>query len=453
MKKITLFLIANIIGLTLMAEGYQINSQSARQIGMGHLGAALKLGSESMLFNPAGLSYMSGIADISLGVTGIMSKVTYNSTTDSYKAESDNPLGTPIFGYAGYKLTDKFYAGISITNPAGNSLFYPENWRGTHLVQDISLKAFSVQPTISYKISENLSLGAGLMVDFGSFELNKGLVPIGGLAGYLASPVFPQPYKDIITSTIGISPINAKLQGKTKVTYGFNLGVLYTLNDKWSFGLSYRSKVMMKIEDGDASVTYGSASLETLVTALTTTGSPLFNASIAGAKALNVQKFKAELPIPSNLTFGAAFKPNRNLLLSAEIQYVGWKAYDFLTIEFPDINFKTVQEKNFKNSMIYRIGGEYYASEKFTVRMGFIYDSTPGDKMLYSPETPGANKFSVTGGLTYAATKNFAIDLALQYLNGQTTRGSMPQASPMPPFVGDYKSTAILPSLGLRFNF
>lgn len=453
MKKITLFLIANIIGLSLMAEGYQINSQSARQIGMGHQGVALKLGSESMLFNPAGLSYMSGIADISLGVTGIMSKVTYNSTTDSYKAESDNPLGTPIFGYAGYKLTDKFYAGISITNPAGNSLFYPENWRGTHLVQDISLKAFSVQPTISYKISENLSVGAGLMVDFGSFELNKGLVPIGGLAGYLASPAFPQPYKDIITSTIGISPINAKLEGKTKVTYGFNLGVLYTLNDKWSFGLSYRSKVMMKIEDGDASVTYGSASLETLVTALTTAGSPLFNPSIAGAKALNGQKFKAELPIPSNLTFGAAFKPCKSFLLSAELQYVGWKAYDFLTIEFPDINFKTVQEKNFKNSMIYRIGGEYYASEKFTVRMGFIYDSTPGDKMLYSPETPGANKFSVTGGLTYAATKNFAIDLALQYLNGQTTRGSMPQASPMPPFVGDYKSTAILPSLGLRFNF
>lgn len=209
----------------------------------------------------------------------------------------------------------------------------------------------------------------------------------------------------------------------------------------------------MKIEDGDASVTYGSASLETLVTALTTAGSPLFNPSIAGAKALNGQKFKAELPIPSNLTFGAAFKPCKSFLLSAELQYVGWKAYDFLTIEFPDINFKTVQEKNFKNSMIYRIGGEYYASEKFTVRMGFIYDSTPGDKMLYSPETPGANKFSVTGGLTYAATKNFAIDLALQYLNGQTTRGSMPQASPMPPFVGDYKSTAILPSLGLRFNF
>lgn len=36
-----------------MAEGYQVNSLSAKQIGMGHTGIALKLGSESMFFNPA----------------------------------------------------------------------------------------------------------------------------------------------------------------------------------------------------------------------------------------------------------------------------------------------------------------------------------------------------------------------------------------------------------------
>lgn len=453
MKKITLFLMANLVGLGLMAEGYQLNTQSARQLGMGHLGAALKLGSESMLFNPAGLSFMKGKTDISFGATAIMSNVSYTSTSGDYKAESDNPVGTPLFGYAGFRLTEKFFAGVSITNPAGNSLFYPENWRGTHLVQDITLKAFSIQPTLAYKFSEKLSIGAGLMVDFGSFEINKGLLPIGGLAGYLAAPNFPQPYKDIITNTINISPINAKLEGNTKVTYGYNLGVMLTLNSQWSFGLSYRSKVMMTIEGGDASVTYGTPELETLVTALSTPGSPLFNPSIAGAKALNGQSLDAELPIPSNLTLGAAYKTNSNLLLSAELQYVGWKAYDVLKMEFPNLSLTTTQPKNFSNAMIYRVGGEYYASERLTVRLGFIYDSTPGDKNWYSPETPGANKISATAGFTFAPTQKFAVDFGFQYLNGQKTRGSMPQASPMPPFVGDYKSTAVLTSLGVRFNF
>ena len=460
---------ASLVGLTLMAEGYQINSQSTRQLGMGHLGAALKLGSESMLFNPAGLSFMNGKTDISLGATAIMSTVTFTNPAGDYKVESDNPTGTPIFGYAGFRLSEKFFAGVSITNPAGNSLFYPDNWRGSHLVQNITLKAFSVQPTLSYKFSEKLSVGAGLMVDFGSFELNKGLLPVGGLAGYLAAPGFRQEYKDIINSTKAISPINAKLEGKTKITYGFNVGILFTPNDQWSFGVSYRSKVMMKIEDGDATVTYGTPELETLVNALSTPNlpkpnehlpNPLFNPSIAGAKGLNGQTFNAELPIPSNLTFGAAFNPNGNFLLSAEFQYVGWKAYDVLLIEFANPAYTKPQTKNFSNSMIYRVGGEYYASEKFTVRAGMIYDSTPGDANWYSPETPGANKFSITAGLTFAPTHKFAIDLGFQYLNGQTTRGSMPQENrnppgmdPTPAFEGDYKSTAILPSLGVRFNF
>ncbi len=88
-----------------------------------------------------------------------------------------------------------------------------------------------------------------------------------------------------------------------------------------------------------------------------------------------------------------------------------------------------------------------------TLRLGFIYDTTPLDKMLYSAETPGANKFSVTAGLTLNATERLAIDLGFQYLDGQKTRGSTPQAAPMTAFVGDYKSSAFLPSLGLHFNF
>ena len=95
LKKLSLLLLANLVGLSLMAEGYQINSQSARQVGMGHLGTALKLGSESMLFNPAGLSFMQGKYEVSLGATAIFSKVKYMN--DSYSVETDNPIGTPLF--------------------------------------------------------------------------------------------------------------------------------------------------------------------------------------------------------------------------------------------------------------------------------------------------------------------------------------------------------------------
>ncbi|MEN6619245.1 MAG: outer membrane protein transport protein, partial [Rikenellaceae bacterium] len=441
LRKFSLFLLANLIALSLMAEGYQINSQSARQIGMGHLGTALKLGGESMLFNPAGLSYMNGKMDFSLGMTAIFSKVKYTNVAGDYTAKTDNPMGTPIFGYAGFKLSEKLFAGVSITNPAGNSLYWPDNWKGSQLAQDISLKAFSVQPTISYKFSEKFSIGAGLMIDFGDFEMNKGLMPVGALAAYLAHPYMPATYKEVITNTLEISPASLNLQGNAKPEVGFNVGILYSPNDALSFGLSYRSKVMMKVKDGKSAINYGTSELDALFSYLSNSSYPAtYSPSIAGAVALGGQKFTAELPIPSNLNFGAAYKLNKKLLLSAELQYVGWKAYDTLVFKFTTMTSKS--PKNFENSMIYRIGGEYKACEKMTVRIGFIYDTTPVDKMLYSAETPGANKFSLTCGFTYSPVKNLAIDFGFQYLNGAKIHGSSPQAAPLTAFEGDYKTSA-----------
>lgn len=60
--------------LTASAEGYQVNTLSARQNGMGHTGTALKLGAESMIFNPAGIAYINDIIDAQASVTGIFAK-------------------------------------------------------------------------------------------------------------------------------------------------------------------------------------------------------------------------------------------------------------------------------------------------------------------------------------------------------------------------------------------
>ena len=108
--------------------------------------------------------------------------------------------------------------------------------------------------------------------------------------------------------------------------------------------------------------------------------------------------------------------------------------------------------KNFSNTMIYRIGGEYKCSEKFTTRFGVVYDTTPVDVNLYGPETPGANKFSVSAGLKWKPIKVMAVDFGLQYINGAKTNGKFIQNGATL-FGGDFKSIAYLPSLGVRFNF
>lgn len=209
----------------------------------------------------------------------------------------------------------------------------------------------------------------------------------------------------------------------------------------------------MKLEEGVATVSAGSTELASLLQSLTTPGSPLFNASLAGAMALNGMKFSSQLPIPSTLNLGVAYNPTSRLLLTADINYVGWKAYDKLIMKFANSAFDTEQIKDFKNSFTYRVGAEYKLCERMEVRGGFIYDATPVNKSYYSPETPGANKPSFTAGFSYSPLTYLSIDVALQYLNGIKIHGSMPQNAPLQAFEGDYKSTAFLPSLGVRFNF
>ena len=72
MKKILTIALAALATLSASAEGYQVNTLSARQVAMGHTGVAQKLGAESMYFNPAALSFSNKTLDLSAGVTGII---------------------------------------------------------------------------------------------------------------------------------------------------------------------------------------------------------------------------------------------------------------------------------------------------------------------------------------------------------------------------------------------
>ena len=86
-----------------------------------------------------------------------------------------------------------------------------------------------------------------------------------------------------------------------------------------------------------------------------------------------------------------------------DLQFVGWQAYDSLNVVF---NEKILQiedikaEKNYKNTMIYRVGAQYLATERLDVRMGIYYDQSPIRKHNYNPETPGMGKLGFSAGLS-----------------------------------------------------
>ncbi|MCM1355556.1 MAG: outer membrane protein transport protein [Staphylococcus sp.] len=452
---------------TAMAEGYQINSLSAKQIGMGHTGIALKLGGESMFFNPAGMAYMDKTLDLSGSVTGIMPTCT--ATVDGKEYVTDNGIATPIGVHGAFSIYDNLKGGIAFYTPYGSSINWTDNWPGAVLNQNVSLKVFTIQPTLSWAITPKFSIGAGAMISWGTVDLNKGLVTAATTDKAIAALKAIQQLPAETPAFGNTTPASVNLNGKADMVVGFNVGAMYNISDQWTVGASYRSKMAMKVKAGNASVKYANAVAQGLL------GETL--------DLINDANFKAEMPCPWVLGLGVSYKPVSRLTLAFDARLTGWHAYKRLDIEFLAEQLTPYNQnitKSYKNSWCYSVGAEYAVTDRFDARLGLMVDTSPVDKKYYNPETPGMTKIEPTVGLSFRPIPSLSIDLGFMYVAGlgvkntsceysdllgatmiqKLTAAGVPSQmiesfgfQPTGTFKADYKLHAFTPSIGISYSF
>lgn len=452
---------------TAMAEGYQINSLSAKQIGMGHTGIALKLGAESMFFNPAGMAYMDKTLDLSGSVTGIMPTCT--ATVDGVDYKTDNGVSTPIGVHAAFSIYDNLKGGISFYTPYGSSINWTDNWPGAVLNQNVNLKVFTIQPTLAWAITPKLSIGAGAMISWGTVDLNKGLVTAATMDKAISALTTLGQLPEGTPSFGNTTPASVNLNGKADMVVGFNVGAMYNINEKWTVGASYRSQMAMKVKAGDAHVKYANQIAQGVL------GESL--------DLINEANFKAEMPCPWVMGLGVSYKPIDRLTLAFDARLTGWHAYKRLDIEFLAEQLAPYNQnitKKYKNSWCYSLGAQYAVTERFDARLGLMVDTSPVNNKYYNPETPGMTKIEPTVGLSFRPIPSLSIDLAFMYvaglgidnasceypdLLGATMIGKLTAAGvptqmieqmgfkPTGTFTADYKLHAFIPSIGISYSF
>ena len=404
MKKLTLFVfLVAILGWSSYAGGYQVRLQGQKQTGMGLIGSPFALGASSIFYNPGGFSMMDTKFSFSVGASAIMANGTFQKDATNYQARTDNPMGTPFYFYGAGMITDKLSVGLGIYTPFGSSAKWDDNWAGRYLIQNISLSAIYFQPTIGYKFNDIVSIGAGFVYAYGKVKLQK------------AVPYNTDSY--------------AKLEGTTG-SMGYNVGVMVRPTAKLSIGLDYRSKIIMKMEDGDATFKVP-ASLSTTVPA--------------------ENKFNAELPMPANFDLGIAYAFNEKFTLALELNYVMWGVYEDLTFEFEEQNelLGSVNPRDYKNTLIGRLGAQYSLNDMFTFRTGVYYDPTPTNEDYFTPETISLNTVAWTLGVSIAPVKGLSIDLSYLQLHGiESEKNYKPDN-----FKGTYKVLTAIPGLGVSYNF
>ena len=449
------------------AEGFQVNAQSTKQAGMGHVGVAMKLGAESMHFNPAGLVFMDKHVDLSAGVSGVFATAEFQK--DNYSFETDNTPSTPLYVYAGFKIYDNLAAGVMINTPYGSSITWGHDWAGAHLCQEISLKAFNIQPTVSWKIMDRLSVGAGLMMEFGNITLNRALIGPGemgqrGERMIAAHPalgaLIPQELVETIAKYDDAAAASVGLKGSAGVRFGFNVGAMYDINDKFTVGLSYRSKVTAKVKEGSIALDYtNEAELMALLEQVNGLLQMMGQSGVA-VPPLNQGTFSAELPLPDNWNVGLTYRPTERWTVSGEVQFVGWGAYDALDVHFSPSSLSQYDihaEKKYKNSRIYRLGGQFAATNRLDVRLGAYFDESPVEEEYLNPETPSMNKLGITAGLSFRPIEAMSVDVAFSYVTGFGRDGSYTDTDLIlgqpRVFGGHYEATALMPAIGVSYAF
>ena len=144
-------------GVMAYAGGFRVSLQGVKQLAMAHTSAHAEDASVAF-FNPAGISFIPAKLSVALGGFGIKSQVEYQNTQTLNSYKTDNPMGTPIYFAAAYKVTDKISVGLSATTPFGSTIKWEDNWAGKDIVQEMELKAYYFQPMISVKLAPWVSL-------------------------------------------------------------------------------------------------------------------------------------------------------------------------------------------------------------------------------------------------------------------------------------------------------
>ncbi len=415
MKKLLLLTVFTLATAVTYAGGYRVSLQGQRALAMGHTGVAVVNSAELGFFNPSGLVYLEDKLNISVGAFGVFSDVVYQNEQTGDFHRTDSPVGTPLYLYASYKVTDWLTAGLSVYTPYGSAVTWEDDWAGSHLVNNIDLAAIYIQPLVSVKLSPYFSVGGGPIYVTGSVNFNRNL--------------------NRTLSDIDGNRSNVTVDASGVSNWGWSASAMFSPTEDLRVGFNYRSEIILEAKDGDA----------TFENIPNSPATPFANT-----------KFDAELPLPAELTVGLSYKFCEKWLFAFDYNMTFWSVYESLDLDFANPSIPDSQNaRMYEDSSIYRFGLQYETNERFTLRAGYYLDESPVQPGYFAPETPRNDSNNFTGGLSINVNKHLAIDASVLYSRFKEVDASYDfyfENGQAVPFSGKYKSSAFTPGLGITYK-
>lgn len=451
---------------------------------MGGAGQAFDNGSAALMNNPATLTLLpEGTArlDLALGMLQPSVSALYSGMPEAESVADRFVM--PAFGYI--RRSGSFSYGAGIFAQGGMGTDYEHSsflsaGSGLESMSQVGVGRFSIP--VGWRATERLGLAATLDYVWANMDVEMAMGGAGQFAGFVAALGGNQhlgsasgtmvdglggavqagqlrmPDGDYATNPMAAGPVNwahfsfrddSDFTGQASGSgMAIKLGALYTVNDRLSLGLSYHGETALEDLEADEATLSMSANFDTALLAQQWNGIPVSQPGSQGAPAgtyaaavvpVSGRITVSDFQWPSQLAFGAAYRPGSAWLLALDLKRIGWASVmeDFrMTFQadaqqanplaggFASSRMDLVLKQEWDDQWVLALGAAYALSPKLTLRGGFNHAGDPVPAAYLNPLFPAIVETHFTLGAGYRFGAHQSVDASLQMVPEAESRSA-----------------------------
>ena len=371
------------------AAGFMLTEQSAGALGRAYAGVGVD-GTDisGVYYNPATMTLHPG-TQIQAGFVAVGLDLAFESNDGRVTENGQYNTQAIPHGYISHQINDSMWVGLAMTVPFGMGTEYDDNWEYGNRGISAEVLTFDFNPNVAWKVSDKLSLGAGMSIQYAAADLKM--------------------RDEVKSGDQSLGTVNGEVDADSWA-WGFNVGLMWSPLDNLRFGLSYRSKIN---HNADGDFTISNPNNEILGGGFLQSQGLLNNARSASAT----------ISTPAWLMATAAWDVNELLSLYATFRWTDWSSFDTLDIKSSALNathngVKTV-ENHWQDTYLVSVGADLRFTNWWTFRAGIGYETSAVDDPKYRTSIiPDADRLWLALGSSFKATENMQIDVSAAWLHG-----------------------------------
>lgn len=347
---------------------YEIGTEDTALAGAGQ--AARAQDASTIVTNPAGMTRLPDHM-FTGGLQALGGDIDYQLDNSAQRSPGNVMNVMPnASSFYSQKINDEVYAGIGLYGNYGLGIDFG-NWAGERLIKKSTLMAMTLSPSLAYKLSDRVSIGASANINYGFLSLTR-----------------------------DVDGVDDK-QKDHDWAMSYRLGLLMQLTDQTRAGVTWNSKTE-------------------------------YDFNIDGkARLPNLPNVQYDLPItaqvnaPQQIMLSLVHDIDKQWSVMGDLGWQDWS--EFGAPQITVVGQQVDKNSRMKDTWHTALGVQYRPTEQWRLNAGVAFDSTPyKDQSDVAMTIPTGDEWRFGTGAQYQITSASNIGVAVEYLHMQSSKVQSP---------------------------